>query len=66
MSKVISSLDLSNPVDVSFLKNLSAASARVSAKNTKSELRDTGLVSILTSQTRCLGIFTKSHVTFAV
>ena len=51
MNRVISSLDLSNPVDVSFLKNLSAASARVSAKNTKSELRDTGLVSILTSDT---------------
>src|SRR5690606_13834215 len=51
MNQVVSALDLSNPVDVSFLKNLSAASSRVSAKNTKSELRDTGLVSILTSQT---------------
>src|SRR5690606_31089799 len=49
MNQAVSSLDLNNPVDVSFLKNLSAASARVSAKNTKSELRDTGLVSILTS-----------------
>ena len=28
----------------------------------KSELRDPGLVSILTSQTRSLGILTKTHV----
>src|SRR5690606_26710925 len=52
MNQVVSSLDLSNPVDVSFLKNLSAASSRVSANKPKKELRDLGLVSILTSQTK--------------
>lgn len=51
MNQALSSLDLTNPSDVSFLKNLSSASARVSAKKQKPELRDTGLVSILTSQT---------------
>lgn len=51
MNQVITSLDLKNPSDVSFLKNLSSASARISANTPKKQLRDTGLVSILTSQT---------------
>lgn len=51
MNQALTTLDLKNPSDLSFLKNLSAASSRVSAKKSKPELRDLGLVSILTSQT---------------
>lgn len=50
MNQLIKSLDCSNPVDKKILSDLSLASARVSAKKKVSALRDTGLVSILTSQ----------------
>lgn len=52
MNQAISSLDLKNPSDFSFLKNLSSASKRISAKKNDIQRRDLGLVSILTSQTQ--------------
>ena len=52
MNQPLMGFDLKNPSDLALLKNLSSASARVSANKPKKELRDLGLVSILTSQTK--------------
>ncbi|HGW1746825.1 TPA: hypothetical protein ACNMTN_005615, partial [Klebsiella pneumoniae] len=52
MNQPLIGFNLKNPSDLSLLKNLSSASARVSANKPKKELRDLGLVSILTSQTK--------------